>query len=102
MYNRGGEFLIHEFINSLIEQEYVIKTKPASSGNPQSNETIDWIHQVLGNLIFTYILHDTYVDDADPWMVILVTASFTVRYTYHWNKQTIPGQLVLAETWSFQ
>ena len=67
-YDRGGEFLGNEFKNILIEQEYGIKTNPASSGNPQANATIEIIHQVLGNLIHTYNLHDKYGDDADPWM----------------------------------
>ena len=78
-YNQGNEFLGHGFKNSLMEQEYDIKTNPDSSGNPQSNETVEIIHKFLGNLICTYNLHDTYVDDAEPWMGILVTAAFTVR-----------------------
>ena len=34
-----GEFFGHEFKNILIENEYCIKTKPASPGNPQANTT---------------------------------------------------------------
>ena len=63
----------------MTEQEYVIKTKPASPRNPQANETIDRIHQVLGNLVRTYNLQETYVDDADPQMGILAEASFAVH-----------------------
>ena len=33
-YDQGGKFLGHEFKNSMIENEYVIKTKPASPENP--------------------------------------------------------------------
>ena len=40
MYNQGGEFLGHEFKNTFIENEYVNKTKPTCSGNPQANTTI--------------------------------------------------------------
>ena len=40
IYGRGGQLLGHEFKNSLIEQEYVIKTKPDSSSNTQANTTI--------------------------------------------------------------
>ena len=61
MYDRGGEFLGHRFKNSLIEQEYGIKTKPASSSNPQANAIIERIHQVLGNIIRYFNLQDTYV-----------------------------------------
>ena len=98
MYDRGGEFLGHRFKNSLIEQEYGIKTKPASSRNPQSNATIEIIHQVLGNLICTYNLHDTYVYDADPWMGILATAGFAVRATFLRTKQKFRANYYLADT----
>ena len=39
-YDRGGEFLGHEFKNNLIENEYGIMTKHASYGNPQANVII--------------------------------------------------------------
>ena len=66
------------FKNSLIEQEYGIKAKPDSSGDPQANATIEIIQQVLGNLLRSYNLQETYVDDADPLMSILVAATFGV------------------------
>ena len=50
----------------MIEQEYGIKTNPASSENTQANKIIERIHQVLGNIIRYFNLQDTYVDDADP------------------------------------
>ena len=40
-YDRGGEFPVHQFKSSLIEQEYGIKTKRSSSGNPKTNVTIE-------------------------------------------------------------
>ena len=39
-YDWGGELFGHEFKNSLVEQEYGIKTKHASSGNPQAKATV--------------------------------------------------------------
>ena len=36
-YDQGGDLLGNEFRNSLIENEYGIKTKPASPGNPLEN-----------------------------------------------------------------
>ena len=80
----------------MIEQKYVIKTKPASYRNPQANATIERIHQVLGNLIRCFNLHDTYVYDADPWMVILASAALAVQSTYHRTKQKNPGQLIFG------
>ena len=85
-YDQGGELLTHKFRNIFIENEYGIKTKPASLGNPQENATIERLHQLLGNLVSTYNLQETYVDDADPWMGILAESAFEVRYTYNRTK----------------
>ena len=61
------------------------------------NATIERIHQVLGNLVHTYNLQETYVDNADPWMGILEAAAFAVQSTYHQIKQKSPGQLVFGQ-----
>ena len=88
-YDWGGEFLGHECKSSLTEQEYGIKKKPDSSGNPQANVTMEQVHQVLGNIVRTYNLQETYVDDAEPCMGILATEDFSVRSTYHRTKQKL-------------
>ena len=71
----------------MIEQEYGIKTKPAYPGNPQTNSTIERIHQVLGNLVRAYNLHEKYVYDAEPRTGILLAATFVVQPTYDTNKE---------------
>ena len=55
------------------------------------------IHQVLGNLVRTYNLQETYVYDADPWMGILATEDFAVQSMYQPTKQNIPGQLFFGK-----
>ena len=54
MYDQGKEFIGHEFIKSIIETEYGITSKPITSGNPMSNGILEWIHQVIGNLVRTF------------------------------------------------
>ena len=56
MYNQGGQFFSRAFKSRLIEQEYGIKKRPDSSGNPHVNATIERIHQVLGNIVHSYNL----------------------------------------------
>ena len=73
----------------MIKEEYGIKTKPYPPGNPQSNEIIEIIHKVLKNLLQTYNLHETYADDAEPWMGILSKAAFALQSMYHSTKQKI-------------
>ena len=80
----------------MIENEYGIKTKPASPGKQQENAIIEIIHLVIGNLAHTYNLQETYIDDANPWIGILATSAFAVRSTYHMTKDKIPGQLVFG------
>ena len=64
---------------------------------PQVNATIEIMHQVLGNLVQTYNLHETYVDETNPWMGILVVAAFTVNSTYHQTKVKIMVQMVFGQ-----
>ena len=80
----------------MIENEYGIKTKPVSPGNPQANIIVEIINQVLGNLVRTYNLQETYVDDAHPWSGILAAEAFAVRSTYHMTKGKISGQLLFG------
>ena len=80
----------------MIEQEYGIKKKPASPGNPQTNATAEIINQVQVNIVHSYNLYENYVYDADPWMGIPAAADFTVRSTYHRSKQKITVQLVFG------
>ena len=60
------------------------------------NANIERIYQVLGNLVRTYNLQESYVDDTDPFMGILNTAAFAVQSTYHRKKDKSLGQLVFG------
>ena len=84
---KGGGILGNDFKISFIEQEYGIKTKTASSGDPLKNATMEQIRQVLGNIVRTYNLQGTYTDDDDLWIGILVSADFSLRATYHHTKK---------------
>ena len=98
MHDQGGEFLGYQFKSSLIEQEYVIKTKPASPGNTQASATIEKTHQVIGNLVRTYNLQETYGNYSYPWMGILEAAAFTAQSTYHRNEQKVQENQFWDET----
>ena len=73
----------------MIEEEYCIKSKPNSSGNPQEKSSIDIIHQVLVNLVHTYTVQETYADDDNPWMVILSAEKISLQSTYNIIKDNI-------------
>ena len=67
MYDQGSEFIGNDFRKSLIETEYKITVKPSTSQNPTSNTILERIHQVLGNLLQTITIKETFVDEYDPW-----------------------------------
>ena len=65
-YDQGSEIIGHEFRNVLIEEEYGIVAKPSSSGNPVSNTILEQFYQILGNLVPTCNITQTYGDEDDP------------------------------------
>ena len=80
----------------MIGNEYGIKTKTTSPGNLQENAIVERIYQVIGNLLRTYNLHETYVYDADQWMGILSAVDFVVQSRYHRINGKSPGQIVFG------
>ena len=95
-YDKGNEFLGHAFKNELIQKEYGIKAKCATTANPQANSILERIHQVIANLVRTFDLQNNYLDKEDPWAGILAATAFAVRSTYHTTLQATPGQLVFG------
>ena len=75
-YGQGSEFIGHDFRKPLIETEYGITDAPSTLVNPMSNAVLEWIHRVLGNLVRTCNINQSYVDKDDPWSVILYAADF--------------------------
>ena len=71
-YDQGSEFICHEFIKYLIEEEYGITAKPSTLGT---------YYQVLGNLVRNNKNKDTYVDEGDPWSGILSVETFVMIST---------------------
>ena len=59
-----------------------------------SNVILERIHQVLGNLVQTCNITQTYVDGYDPWLNILAAKAFAIRSTKNSLKGYSPGQLI--------
>ena len=96
MYNQGSEFISHDFRTFLIEIEYRITDKPSTSVNPTYNATLGQICQVLGNLVQTFNIKETYVDEDDPWSGILSAESFVIHKTTNRLKGYSIGQLLFG------
>ena len=65
IYDQGSKFIGHEIKKYRIQEEYGITAKPSTLVNPMSNAILERIHQVLGNLVRTYNIYQTYVDKDD-------------------------------------
>ena len=96
MYDQGSEFIGHEFRKSIIETEYGITAKPNNSGNSTSNAILEQIHQVLGNLVHTFNISETYFDKYDPWLDILSAVAFKNISTTNGLTVYSTGQLLFV------
>ena len=94
--DRGSEFIGHAFKKELMQNEYGVVVKFATTANPQANSVIECIHQVLGNMLRTFKLETNYLDTDDPWAGILAATAFAIRNTYHTTLKATPGQLVFG------
>ena len=61
--------------------EYRITVKPITLVNPINDEILKQIHQILGNLVPTCNITQTYDDKDDPWSGILAAAAFVILST---------------------
>ena len=97
MYDQGSEFIGHEFRKYPIEIEYGITAKTSTSENTMPNAVLEQIHQVLGNLVRTLNISQTYVDKYDPWSGSLDAEVFAIHSPTNTEKGYIPGQLFFGQ-----
>ena len=86
----GGDF------RTMLKEDYGIKQKPISVRNPQANAIVERIHQVIGNMVRTFELETTEINEDEPWKGILSAVAFAVRSTLHSTLKKTPGQLVFG------
>ena len=75
-----------------MKQNTGITAKPSTSINPTSNAVLEWIHQVLGNLVRNYNITQTYVGKDDPCSGILSAVAFEIFSTTNRLKSYSTGQ----------
>ena len=81
MHGQGSEFIGHEFRKLLIEEKYEMIANSSTLGNSTSNAILEQIHQVLVNLVHICNIKEAYVDEDDPWSLVLATESFEIHST---------------------
>eukprot|EP00957_Ditylum_brightwellii_P004244 322804-Ditylum_brightwellii.AAC.1 len=55
-----------------IASDYGVKNKLTTTRNPQSNSVVERIHQTISNMIRSFEVHDTNIDEKDTWTEILI------------------------------
>ena len=74
----------------------MITAKPSTLGNTNLNAILERINHVLGNLVQTFNIIETYVDKYDPLSVILASEGFVIISTTNMLKGFSPVQLVFG------
>ena len=64
--------------------------------NPPTNATVEWVHQVIWNMLVTNDLSNKCFDYIDPWGETLSYITFVIRAYYHKNIQATPDQTVFG------
>ena len=93
-YDQESEFIGHELRKSLNEIEYGITDKPITLVNPTSNAILEWIHQVLVNIVRNFNINETNFEGNYPCSDILAASSFVIISMENRLKSYSPGQLV--------
>ena len=79
----------------MCQNDYVLKRKPITTRNPQSNAIIKQIHQNIGDIIRTFDVSN--IVNNDPWSGILEATMFVIRATYHTTLQEYMMQIVFVQ-----
>eukprot|EP00957_Ditylum_brightwellii_P150684 11472989-Ditylum_brightwellii.AAC.1 len=58
-------------VTEMIASDYGMKKKPITARNPQANSIIERIGQTIRYMIRSFKVHDTNIDEKDPWTGIL-------------------------------
>ena len=95
-YDQVKESIGHELRKYLIETEYRITAKPSTLENTIFNAILEQINQVIGNLVRTFKIQQTYIEKNELWTGILGEAAFVIRSTTSRQKGYILGQLIFG------
>ena len=92
VFDCGTKFMA-EF-DKMCQNDYVLKRKPITTINPQSNAIIEQIHQTIGNIIRIFDVSN--IVNNDQRSGILSATMFAVRATYHITLQASLMQLLFV------
>jgi len=74
-------------VTKMIRNDYGIKKRPITVRNPQANSIVERVHQTISNILRTFKIYVTTVDDEDPWSGLLAATMFAIISTVHTTTQ---------------
>ena len=80
----------------IITNDYNKKIRPMPSRNPKAYAILEWVHQIIGNILRTFKAQDIVPDDKNPWDCILINTIFAVRATVHTTTQYTFAQIIIG------
>eukprot|EP00957_Ditylum_brightwellii_P051681 3918741-Ditylum_brightwellii.AAC.1 len=83
--DKGTEFMAK--FTKMIASDYGVTKKPITARNSQANSIKERIHQTIENMIRPFEVHDTSINEKDPWTEILSAVRFATRATVHTTMQ---------------
>jgi hypothetical protein len=93
--DRGGELKAE--VQAALKDEYGITVKKITTQNPQSNSTIERIHQVVGDMIHVQNIRDKHDLDEDfGWTRVLSAVRQAVRSLVHTTTRATPTQILFG------
>eukprot|EP00957_Ditylum_brightwellii_P142406 10849792-Ditylum_brightwellii.AAC.1 len=65
----------------MIQRDYSVTKRPITTRNSQANGVVERIDQTIGNMLRTFQVNSTELDEDDPWSGILGAVMFATRAT---------------------
>jgi len=76
-------------VMKMIRNGYGIKKCPVTVRNLQANSIVERVHQTISNILCTFKIHETTVDEEYPRSGLLAATMFAIRSMVHTTTQHI-------------
>ena len=60
------------------------------------NAIVERVHQIIGNIIRTFIIQQMNLDNENPWEGVISSTLFAIRSMVHTTTQHTPPQMVFG------
>ena len=89
MFDNRSEF--KRYFTPLLN-DFDIKPVLTAIKNPQDNDPVEWVHQVVLNMLVAKDLDKKVFNHIDPWGETLAYIAWVIRASYHCTIMATPGQ----------